>query len=198
MSIYLMGAAVAVLVLTLGGGFYRSWKQHKTLTGQIDFLTKASLTCANRASVACDKIDDLKAEHQKEYDFKKKANEHQRVLLASLNRQVHQLENFMTQGMQPVQAPERVRMPERAMPMVQEQLARTRIAPVEAPNDVKVDKSSKGLLKLEEMFKAAVAEEFAASEHQSADAYAQGTPPELYAVPQSMTPAPYDRRAVNG
>ena len=64
----------------------------KTLARRLDLVLRASHTCASKVSITDEKIERLHHDQRVAFVHQKKANEHQRVLLASLNRQARQLE----------------------------------------------------------------------------------------------------------
>ena len=154
MTYYILSAVTFMIVL-VGLGLYRTSRFEKKLWNRVDLVLRASHLCTSRVSNACKKLDEIKQERSMAFDHQRKSSEHQRVLLASLNRQLQHLEQQLSLAgdIPPVQNDHTD---------VLRQLAaqgRDRGIPDQfagrKKTESKISKSEHGIVRLEEMFRTA-------------------------------------------
>lgn len=154
MGLYVFAAMVGALCALAGLGLYRSFLFEKKMSKRLDLVVRASHTCASRMNTACEKLDTMQEERKGNFDFQRKVSEHQRVLLASLNRQIQNLESHFSGGT--LKAAQDPQLKSRG---IQKQISATaqnsgRLSIESAiENANKVVKPGSGVVRLEEMFR---------------------------------------------
>lgn len=93
--IYLSIALFGALALLFGLTVYLSRNMERRLFEKIQLMLKAAHLCASQIQTVDKRLETMQEEERQAFEFQRKASERHRVMLASLNRQVQQIETMV-------------------------------------------------------------------------------------------------------